>query len=218
MKKPIHVFGSLIIIVLFFTLSSTSIRHENLGNRLDFDACTSIIVGKAASIDGSTMTSHSCDSQSDRTWMIIVPNKKHKSGEMAPVYMSPKETKGPNDPDAISVGDIPQVPETYAYINAAYPIMNERQLAIGETTFGGKIGLKSDEGILDCPELYRLALERASTARDAIRIIDQLTKQYGTTTTENVSRLQTRRKRGISKSLALEGKEGGRLGSRTNTR
>jgi dipeptidase len=98
---------------------------------------------------------------------------------MAPVYMSPKETKGPNDPDAISVGDIPQVPETYAYINAAYPIMNERQLAIGETTFGGKIGLKSDEGILDCPELYRLALERASTARDAIRIIDQLTKQYG---------------------------------------
>jgi len=69
-----------------------------------------------------------------------VPNKKHKSGEMAPVYMSPKRNQGAERSGCDLVGDIPQVPETYAYINAAYPIMNERQLAIGETTFGGKIG------------------------------------------------------------------------------
>ena len=57
--------------------------------------------------------------------------------------------------------------------------MNEHQLAIGETTFGGKRELQSDNGIIDCPELYRLVLERAKTAREAIRIADELTKQYG---------------------------------------
>jgi dipeptidase len=179
MKKPLYVSASLFVFVLSFILSSTTTNRTDQGNKAEFDACTSIVVGKAASADGSTMTSHSCDSQTDRTWMTVVPNMKHRPGEKAPVYMSPKETKGPNDPDAISVGEIPQVPETYAYINSAYPVMNEHQLAIGETTFGGKNELKSDEGMLDCPELYRLALERATTAREAIRVIDELTKQYG---------------------------------------
>ena len=143
------------------------------------EGCTSVLVGKAASMDGSTMTSHSCDSTTDRTWMNIVPNAKHKPGEMAKVYYEPKRTKGPDDPDRIETGEIPQVAETYAYLNAAYPIMNEHQLAIGETTFGGKREMQSDKGIIDCPELYRLVLERAKTAREAIRIADELTKLYG---------------------------------------
>jgi dipeptidase len=143
------------------------------------ESCTSVLVGKAASVDGSTMTSHSCDSTTDRTWMNIVPGAKHKPGEMAKVYYDPKRTKGPDDTDRIETGEIPQVPETYAYLNAAYPIMNEHQLAIGETTFGGKRELYSDNGIIDCPELYRLVLERAKTAREAIRVADELTKQYG---------------------------------------
>jgi dipeptidase len=172
----------LLIPFLMFSLSfvpGSSTYDKEKNNGPDNDACTSVIVGKGASVDGSTMTSHSCDSRTDRTWMNVVPHTKHKPGAMAPIYMGSKETKGPDDPDAISVGQIPQVPETYAYINSAYPVMNEKQLAIGETTFGGKSELKSDEGILDCPELYRLALERASTARDAIRIIDRLTMEFG---------------------------------------
>ena len=104
---------------------------------------------------------------------------KHKPGSMAKVYYEPKLTKGPDDPDRVETGEIPQVPETYAYLNAAYPVMNEHQLAIGETTFGGKRDLVSDKGIIDCPELYRLVLERAKTAREAIRIADELTRQYG---------------------------------------
>ena len=179
MKKTIHILVPSIVFILLFIVSSTPTSRTDQGNGSSLDACTSIIVGRAASVDGSTMTSHSCDSQSDRTWMNVVPNRKHKAGEKASIYMSPKETKGPNDPDAISVGEVPQVPETYAYINAAYPIMNEHQLAIGETTFGGKMELKSDEGMFDCPELYRMALERAKTAREAIRLIDMLTKEYG---------------------------------------
>jgi dipeptidase len=145
----------------------------------DGERCTSILVGKLATVDGSTLTSHSCDSTSDRTWMNIVPNQKHKPGEVAKVYYLPKETKGPDDPDRIETGQIPQLAETYAYLNAAYPIMNEHQLAIGETTFGGKRELVSDKGIIDCPELYRLVLERAKTAREAIKVADELTKKYG---------------------------------------
>jgi len=95
------------------------------------ESCTSVLVGTAASADGSTMTSHSCDSTTDRTWMNIVPNRKHKPGETAKVYYEPKLTKGPDDPDRVETGEIPQVPETFAYLNAAYPIMNEHQLAIG---------------------------------------------------------------------------------------
>ncbi len=143
------------------------------------EGCTSLLVGKAASVDGSTMTSHSCDSTTDRTWMTMEPHRKHAPGETAKVYFEPKRTKGPDDPDRIETGEIPQVPETYAYLNAAYPIMNEHQLAIGETTFGGKRELVSDKGIIDCPELYRLVLERARTAREAIRVADELTKKYG---------------------------------------
>jgi len=147
----------------------------------EFDSCTSILVGRLASADGSTMTSHSCDSGTDRTWMTIVPHRKHKPGETAKVYFEAKRTKGPDDPDRLETGEIPQVAETYAYLNAAYPIMNERQLAIGETTIGGRRELVSDDGIIDAPELYRLVLERASTAREAIRVADELTSKYGYT-------------------------------------
>jgi dipeptidase len=125
------------------------------------------------------MTSHSCDSNTDRTWINVVPHQKHEPGDTAKIYMESKRTTGPDDPDRLDVGEIPQVPETYAYINTAYAVMNEHQLAIGETTFGGKKELRSKEGILDCPELYRLALERAKTAREAIRVIDTLTKEHG---------------------------------------
>ena len=149
------------------------------GDICECEGCTSVLVGKGASADGSTMTSHSCDSTTDRTWMDMVPNQSHKPGAMATLWMDPKETKGPNDPDRVPAGEIPQVPQTYKFLNAAYPIMNEHQLAIGETTFGGKRELKSDDGIIDCPELYRLVLERARTAREAITIADELTRLYG---------------------------------------
>jgi len=170
--KNRQAFYLILLAILPWTLNSHAQEQE-------YDNCTSIIVGRLASVDGSTMTSHSCDSNTDRTWINLVPRKEHKSGDVCSLTLDPKRTKGPVDPDAIESGTIPQVPVTYAYINTAYPVMNEYQLAIGETTFGGKGQLQSDEGLLDCPELYRLALERARTAREAIRIIDELTKKYG---------------------------------------
>jgi len=145
----------------------------------NLEGCTSILVGRLASVDGSTMTSHSCDSGTDRTWIKIEPHQKHERGEMAPVYMESKRTRGPDDPNRIAIGEIPQISETYKFVNSAYPIMNEHQLAIGETTTGGKRIMKSNEGIIDAPELYRLILERAKNAREAIRVADELTKKYG---------------------------------------
>nr|HUM34305.1 C69 family dipeptidase [Candidatus Saccharicenans sp.] len=148
-------------------------------DRLEFDSCTSIMVGRLASADGSTMTSHSCDSNTDRTWINIIPHTKHRPGEKAEIYFEPKRLKSFDDPDRVPVGEIPQVAETNAYFNAAYPFMNEWQLAAGETTIGGRRELKSDEGLLDAPELLRLMLERARTAREAIKVADELTRKYG---------------------------------------
>ena len=160
-------------------LPAAQAARDRAQEPLEFDSCTSILVGRMASVDGSTMTSHSCDSGTDRTWINIVPHMTHKPGATAKVYYEPKRTTGPDDQDRLVTGEIPQVAETYAFFNSAYPIMNEHQLAIGETTIGSRRELVSDAGIIDAPELYRLVLERARTAREAIRVADELTKAYG---------------------------------------
>jgi len=144
------------------------------------EGCTSITVGRLASAEGFVTTSHTCDSHRTRTSIFVTPRKKHKKGEMTSVH------KRKNDDSGVmqrykrqKIGEIPQVPVTYKYINSAYACMNEYQVAIGESTFGGRKELKSDKGLLDCPELYRLVLERCQTAREAIKLVDELTKQYG---------------------------------------
>lgn len=166
--------------LLMLSLSICSMSFGQLSEYIESDACTSILVGRKASTDGSTMTSHSCDSGTDRTWIKKIPRKEHKPGEMTALYRRSKRTKGPDDPNTENkIGEIPQVPVTYAYIYTAYAVMNEHQLAIGETTFGGKRALRSQNGLIDAPELYRLILERAKNAREAIQIADELTKEYG---------------------------------------
>jgi dipeptidase len=79
----------------------------------------------------------------------------------------------------VKVGQIPQLGRTLGYINSAYPCMNQRQVGIGESTFGGREDLVSENGLIDCQRLCRLMLERASSAREAIRIADELTRAYG---------------------------------------
>ncbi len=172
------------LLPLFFVLITSGGTHAPYLQTQEGDApctecCTSLLVGKEASVDGSTMTSHSCDSGTDRTWISLEPHETHPPGSLATIWLQPKRTSGPNDPDRIPAGEIPQASETYKFFNAAYPIMNEHQLAIGETTTGGKGELRSTEGLIDAPELYRLVLERARNAREAIRIADELTKEYG---------------------------------------
>ncbi len=140
MKKTIT--NSLLILIVLVFCDFTTAQKTAIPEETEYEGCTSILVGKEASADGSTMTSHSCDSNTDRTWINLVPNKKHSKGAMCPIYAESKRTKGPNDPNANKIGEIPQVRETYAYINTAYAVMNEhhRRDTLGERGFSQEHG------------------------------------------------------------------------------
>jgi len=146
----------------------------------DPEGCTTITVGRLATFDGSVMTSHTDDSHRTRSWLDMVPAMDHPEGSTVPMYVrKPYDSLAMPTYQHIPIGEIPQVFHTYAYINTAYPSMNQHQLAIGETTFGGRESLQSDEGLIDCQRLCQLMLERTTNARDAIKLAGELTKEYG---------------------------------------
>jgi dipeptidase len=144
------------------------------------DGCTSITVGKKATADGSVITSHTCDSHRTRGWFDIMPAKDHQIDELATMFKRvPYDSLAMPTYTYIPIGTIPQVEHTYQYINTAYPCMNEHQLAIGESTFGGRKSLHSDKGLIDCQQLVQLMIERCTRARDAIKLAGDLTGRYG---------------------------------------
>ncbi|UCE23056.1 MAG: C69 family dipeptidase, partial [Candidatus Aminicenantes bacterium] len=146
----------------------------------DWDTgCTSIMVGRKATTDGSVITAHSCDGNY-RTWVNMVPPQKHPKGTMNKIYYGKLHNETSWDLRGLQLkGEIPQVEETYAFLNTAYPCMNEKQLAIGETTIGSKRDLYNPEGMFMIEEIERIRLERCTTARDAIKLAGQLVKEYG---------------------------------------
>jgi len=143
-------------------------------------ACTSIMVGKKASVDGSVMTSHTCDSHRTGSEVFVVPRQTHRPDSMLLLTKRYDDDSGPMQRyGRTPTRKIPQVAETLGHIAPSYAVMNERQLAIGESTFGGREGLQTDKGAIDCETLTRLMLQRATTAREAIRIGGKLLEQYG---------------------------------------
>jgi len=76
-------------------------------------------------------------------------------------------------------GEIPEADETYAFLNTAYPCLNEKQLAIGETTIYGRQELINNDGLFLIEELEKIALQRCSTAREGIELIGKLAEEYG---------------------------------------
>ena len=140
------------------------------------DSCTSMPISKEASADGSVMTSHSCDGHYEFR-IHVVPGKKSAPGTMRPIMKG--GGLGADRPQAKQVGEIPEVEQTFTRYDASYPFMNEKQVIMGETTIGGRRELYNDEGLFDIMELQRLALERASTAREAIRIMGEFATKYG---------------------------------------
>ncbi len=144
------------------------------------EGCTSITIGKNASTDGSVMTSHTDDSHRTRSWIDIQPSMNHKKGSTTTMYKRVAcDTLAMPTYSHNPIGEIPQVEHTYQFLNTAYPCMNEKQLAIGESTFGGHESLQSDECLIDCQRLCQLMVERCATAREAIKMADELTKEYG---------------------------------------
>lgn len=128
-------------------------------------ACTNFLVGKDASVDGSTMISYAADSYALYGYLHFAPAADHAPGAMREV----------NDWDTGKpLCSIPQVPHTYNVVGN----MNEHQLTIGETTWGGRPELEIGEGI-DYGSLMYIALERCKTAREAIKCMTDLVAEYG---------------------------------------
>lgn len=171
------------IIVLAVAISmAVGVRAQSTdynSQMVDGQSCTSIMVGKRASTDGSVITSHTCDGRY-RTWMTIEPAQDYRQGSLHRVRKGTMHTTFRDDTTGVRVvGTIPQVSHTYAYLNTAYPCLNEKQLAIGETTFGGPDTLQNEAGMFMIEELERVALMRCDNAREAIRLIGDLIKTYG---------------------------------------
>lgn len=130
------------------------------------EACTNLIVGKKASKDGSVMCSYSADDYGMFIGLCHFPAGKHPKGEMRKVY----------DWDTNEYhGEIPEAEETYNVIGN----INEYQVSIGETTFGGREEMVDTTGILDYGSLIYIALQRSKTAREAIKVMTELTETYG---------------------------------------
>lgn len=130
------------------------------------EACTNLIVGKNASADGSVIVSYSADDFGSFGYLRHFAAGKHGKGSMRPVYNW--ETNN-------YAGEIEEAAETYNVIGN----MNEHQLTITETTFGGRPELVDSTGLLDYGSLIYIALQRAKTAREAIRVMTDLIDRYG---------------------------------------
>lgn len=127
--------------------------------------CTNILVTKGATADGSTMIAYVADSHTLYGALYFTPARDHLPGEMVDIY---------EWDTGKYLMSIPQVPHTYKVVG----FMNEYQVSIGETTFGGRHELRSKVGI-DYGSLMFLALQRAKTAREAIKVMTSLAEKYG---------------------------------------
>lgn len=129
-------------------------------------ACTNFIVGKKASADGSVIVSYSADSYGMFGWLYHYPAATHPDGAMRDIH----------DWDTGKyLGQIKEAKQTYNVVGN----MNEYQVTIGETTFGGRPELVDTTGIMDYGSLIYVALQRSRTAKEAIKVMTDLVKEYG---------------------------------------
>lgn len=133
---------------------------------VDASACTSLLVGRNASADGSTMISYAADSHTLYGELYQRPAATYPKGTMLDI--SEWDT-------GAFLGQIPQVEHTYSVVGN----MNEHQLSISESTWGGRENLVDTTGIMDYGSLIYVTLQRAKTAREAIKTMTDLVKKYG---------------------------------------
>ena len=134
-------------------------------NVLSSDACTNLIVGKKASVDGSVICTYNCDSFGFASALSYSQPGKHEKGEMIAIQRWRSD----------QVFYIPQAEYTYAVVG----LMNEKQVSIVETTWGGRKELQDPDGWMDYFSLMNLALQRSASAREAIAVMDRLCRDYG---------------------------------------
>lgn len=137
-----------------------------LGSVSEAEACSNFIVGKKASVDGSVMCSYSADDYGMFQYLCHYPAAKHAKGEMRKIF----------DWDSNKYyGEIPEAAETYNVVGN----INEWQVTIGETTYGGREEMVDSTGIMDYGSLIYVALQRSKSAREAIKVMTTLANTYG---------------------------------------
>ena len=137
-----------------------------LSSAVHSEACTNVLVTKGASTDGSNMVSYAADSHQLYGELYYAPAGVWNEGDMRKI----------NEWDTGKfLGYIPQPARTYQRVGN----MNEYQLIIAETTYGGRHELEDPDGMMDYGSLIYVALERAKTAREAINVIVDLANTYG---------------------------------------
>ncbi len=130
-------------------------------------ACTNLIVSKGASNDQSVMITYAADSHTRYGAIAFYPSGDHQPGDLCEVF---------HYENGKLMGTIPEVAHTFSVVQ----LMNENQVAIGETTWGGLDSLaKQPEAILDYGSLMRIGLQRSKTAREMIRVMTELVDKYG---------------------------------------
>jgi dipeptidase len=154
------------------------------------EGCTVIGVGRNATVDGSVITSHTdCCSECR---IQVVPGRAYPKGSLAPVHWGMVYFGAEDDRKTLPLGDfgkvignVPQVEKTYTYFHTGYSQMNEKQLAIGESTCSQRAELDVPfvEGltrqIMTIEQAQVFALERCTTAREAVRLVAGLVEKYG---------------------------------------
>ena len=129
-------------------------------------ACTNFLIGKAATLDGSTLISYNADSYFLFGALYHYPAATYPAGTMLDIH---------EWDSGKYLGKIKQVEKTYSVIGN----MNECQLSIGETTFGGREELVDTTAIMDYGSLIYIALQRTKSAREAIKVMTDLVAEYG---------------------------------------
>ncbi len=133
---------------------------------LQAEACTNLIVGKKASADGSVICTYNCDGFGFAGSLFFSPARRHATEEQIAIHGWGPVHEGQY---------VDQVDYTYNVVG----FMNERQVTIVESTFDGRLELQNHDGLLDYFSLMRLALQRSSSAREAIAVMASLVEEYG---------------------------------------
>lgn len=194
-KRIIYLMGFCVLALILLTQFAFSAPDASFVLDDEDKGCTTVICGKDATVDGSLITSHTNDCGRCDPRIAYVPAADHEPGDMRSVYAfslpyprlccydrGPTYFPKAGEEVVEPIGYIPQVEHTYAYFDGVYGIMNEHQLNIGECSCGARTRgtpLPEGEALFDIAELSRVALERCTTAREAIQLMGDLGVEYG---------------------------------------
>ena len=182
MKRRIFFAINIIVIIVLMgsfiiALAEGNQTEQNNLYMGDNSECTTVAVGKGVSMDGSTIVTYNSDCGGCPFHASIIPEADWEKGDVRAIMHRGKVQR-----------EIPQISHTFRYLRSCLPVMNEKGVAVGETTcsiddsteYGKKVKevMRSSEGIIDYEYILEVVLERASTAREAVEILGDLVETY----------------------------------------